>query len=286
MKYFLSLFTLSMLLFCNSLSAQKKNCPGLYISQQGDTVKGVFPKYAQWTKNPSQVDFSNEGSVNLVQLTPQNTRYFLVEGNDEYLSYTGSRLLNPIEDAVLFNEKSVVDSEDSIQQVSTFLRLVKKTPGISLYILNDNKRVNFFYQLPGQPIIELRYKKAFNQNQIHEMAEYRQQLYNLFTDIITQQDLTSALEKLPYQERDIASFLETLLPGSKDERKKLNRRTDWVLSAGATLNMINVRAEEFYAAVPGTNSSVSPLISAGFIIPIDRNFGRFFFYPQLKLFRY
>ena len=47
-------------------------------------------------------------------------------------------------------------------------------------MLHDSKRVNFFYQVPGDSIVELRYKKSIVANRITEMAEYRDQLRQSF----------------------------------------------------------------------------------------------------------
>src|SRR5215203_1606525 len=108
------------LFFCNLLSAQKKSVRGYYITPQSDTVKGMFTTYAQWNKNPSQVEFVVAGATISILLTPRNVQKFVVEGFDEYLSYAGQRLLNPIDDDVLLNDRSFISMNDSIQQVVTF----------------------------------------------------------------------------------------------------------------------------------------------------------------------
>jgi hypothetical protein len=287
MKSFQLLTTFAIFFFCNPIFAQKKTIPGYYITEQGDTVNGVFPKYAQWTKNPSHIEFIIDGATNQILLTPQNTRKFVVEGYDEYVSYTGKRLVNPIEDAVLIGGRSSVGSSDSSENVISFLRLVKRTTGGNLYILNDAQRTNFFYQLPGQPLTELRYKKSFSQNQIIERADYRQQLNYLFAKIIVQKNLVSTLEKLPYDEKRLSSFFQVLFPAEIRERKKQGGGTTWVVSAGAVMNMVSVKAGKGFDWVPRNYApSFSPLLGIGFIVPIGRNFGKYFFYPQLKLFQY
>lgn len=287
MSCFRLLTTLGVFFISASLFAQKKSLPGYYITLQGDTIKGVFPRYAQWSKNPSQVEFSIEGTTNQIRLTPQNAHKFVVEGYDEYLSYSGRRLVNPIEDAILIGEQLFFDSHDSIQQVSLFLRLVKRTTGGDLYILNDALRMNFFYRLPGQQPTELRYKKTLVQNQINEMPDFRQQLSNAFAEIIVQKNLTSRLEKLRYEEENLSSFFQALFPAATIERKTSKGDAGWVVSVGAALNRVSVQAGKDFNFVPRNYaSSFSPLLSAGFIIPMGRNFGKFFFYPQAKLFRY
>jgi len=287
MKFLKLLLAFAAFFFCNPLFAQKKTIPGYYITSQGDTIKGVFPSYAQWNKNPSLIEFKIDGSRNNVLLTPQSAHKVEIEGYDEYVSYTGNRLINPIQDAVLINGKYLAGFDDSSELITTFLRLVKRTTGGNLYVFNDAKRINFFYQLPGQAIREFRYKKTIIQNQINERADYRQQLNSLFSERIVEKNLMSTLERLPYQEEELSSFFESLFPTENHERKKQNAGSSCIISAGAVLNMLRVQAGKGFNSVPVSYaSSFSPLIGIGFLVPIGRNFGKYFFYPQVKIFRY
>jgi hypothetical protein len=287
MKYVQLLASLVLIFICSELYGQKKSVPGYYITQKGDTVKGVFPKYTQWIINPSEVEFAVDGSTSPILLTPTNTQKFVVEGYDEYLSFTGTRLLNPIEDAALFDNRSFVNSDDSLQQVVVFLRLIVKTSGGELYLLNDKKRSNFFYQVHGATPTELRYKKTFIESQIREIADYRQQLYNLHTASIIQKKLTPALENLQYKEESLASFLQNLFSVENNHKKPSSGSSKVVISAGLSLNMVSVKASDDAYSVPGDyGSSFSPLISFGIKLPLDRGFGKFFFSPQVALFRY
>ena len=234
-----------------------------------------------------RVTFKMNGKTDEIALTPQNARTLVVEGNIEFLSYIGSRLMNPIENNVAFKEKSFVDFKDSIQQISAFLKLVKRKSGIELYILNDEKRINFFYRLPGQKLVELRYKKTAVGNNINEMAGYRQQLNNLFADLTEKKNLTSSLESLKYKEDDLSFFLESLFPGDERKLDKKGHKAQWIVSAGVALNIVNLQDSETNDEDPQSYApSLSPLVSVGLLVPLGRNFGNFFFYPQLKLFRY
>jgi hypothetical protein len=274
-------------LFSSSVLAQKKSLPGFYISNDGDTVKGVFPYYGQWAKNPSLVQFIPSDAMEPMQLTPQNTRSFLVEGYDEYLSYSGRRLLNPIEDYALLNEQLPGGSADNYEEVATFLRLVIKTEGASLYVFYDAKRTNFFYQLPAQPIKELKYKKTYELNKIREFADYRNQLNNQFREAIERKNLMAKLQRLTYSEETLSNFFQELFSEIKFENKKPGTKAEWVVSAGMAINMFSVEAEESFKTVPKTyTSSFSPLISIGYKFPMDRNFGKYFLFPQVKFFRY
>ena len=288
MKPFLRLivFTIAFL-FCKLTFAQKKALPGYYISMQGDTVKGIFPSYSQWNKNPGKVEFIVAGTTTETQLTPKNSLKFVIEGYDEYISYDGQRLVNPIDNSTLMNDKIIVKANDSSEHVIIFLRLVTRTVGGDLYVLNDSKRMNLFYQLPGQLPIELKYKKTFDLNQIREIPSYRQQLNDLYADLIIQKKLTVPLENLPYSEKDILSFFLTLFPAAEIKQNQQKVTAKFVVSAGGAVNMFRVQSDESFTSIAKEySSSFSPVLSIGVIAPLDRNFGKYFLYPQIKLFSY
>ena len=275
------------LLFCFVTLAQKKALPGYYITVQGDTMKGIFPSYAQWNKSPGKVEFIVAGTTKSIELTPENSRKFVVDGYDEYISYTGLRLLNPIDNTTMINDRVTMGPNDSSETVVIFLRLVTRTTGGDLYVLNDAKRMNLFYQLPGQMPEELKFKKTFNQNQIKEIDIYRQQLNDLFGNLIIQKNMTPSLEKLDYTEKDLMTFFLSLFPTAGPARNEHRAASKWVVSIGGALNMFKVQADKSFTAVPKTySSSFSPVASIGFMAALDRNFGKYFLYPNISLFRY
>ena len=104
------------------------------------------------------MEFTAGTSVKSIKLTASNCRKFAVEGYDEYMSYTGDRLLNPITDFDVL-DKRYRSSDDEQEKLVAFLRLVTRTLSTELYVLTDSKRINFFYALPGSSPVELRYKK-------------------------------------------------------------------------------------------------------------------------------
>lgn len=274
------------ILLCTPSFAQKKTASGFYISLQGDTVQGIFSSYSQWSKNPSAVEFATGTMVKPTLLTPQNCRKFVVEGYDEYLSYAGQRLVNPIYDyQVLNHQYSSVN--DELEEVITFLRLVIRTPNCELYTFTDTKRTNFFYRLPGDSVVELKNKKYNVEGQINASTEYKDQLNNLFTDAIYRRKLTSSLKTLPYMEEKLKSFFEQLFTAEAVKHKKKDPTAGWIVATGAALTFVNVKSENIVNYVAKNyNTSISPLFSIGYIAPISRNFGKYFLYPQISLFRF
>lgn len=273
------------IIFCICLNAQTKIISGYYVNTSGDTVKGSFPKYSQWSRSPDKVEFIPAGNSNSLQLTPANCLAFSLDNYDYYISYSGKRLINPIDDDAAINSIGYFfDAKDFDTTIVGFLRLVTKTPLCEIYVFNDHIRMNFFYRLPGQAIQELRYKKYFSDNNLHEMPEYRVQLNNLFSQEISKRDLTGKLEKLSYTEEAIESFIRDLSGVPKPKTKKPARFT---IAAGASINFLDVTGDLSIQEVKSKfDNSIAPFVSVGFILPISRNFNRFFIYPQLRAYNY
>jgi hypothetical protein len=279
---FLGFFLLSSLM----VFAQKKVLPGFYINQQGDTIKGMFPTYTQWDRNPAQVQFEPSGAAKMILLTPQTCRKFVIEGFDEYLSFTGSRLVNPIDDHEVIKNQNFTFTSDTLENITAFLRLVTTTAGGALYVYKDAKRINFFHLRSNEPMTELRYKKSYDNGQITESPDYRQQLNNAFYQQVQENNLYSSLERLNYNEDDLAEFFQKLFPNKKVKKTK-NPAAGWFVSAGVSLNDVQIKTDDGFTVLARKYKiSAAPLLSVGYYVPVDRNFGRYFLYPQVKLFRY
>lgn len=280
-----AIFLFCTVVMCTCLNAQTKIVSGYYVNTSGDTIKGSFPKYNQWSRSPDKVEFTPAGNSNSLQLTPVNCLAFSLDNYDHYISYSGKRMINPIDDDAAINSIGYFfDAKDFDTTIAGFLRLVTKTPLCEIYVFNDHIRLNFFYRLPEQSIQELRYKKYFSDNRLHEMPEYRVQLNNLFSQEISKRDLTGKLEKLSYTEEAIESFIRELSGMPKPKTKKPARFT---IAAGASINFLDVTGDLSIQEVKSKfDNSFTPFASVGFILPISRNFNRFFIYPQLRGYNY
>jgi hypothetical protein len=266
---------------------QNKIFTGYYINMQGDTINGSFPGYSEWNKNPSKVEFINNGSTEEIVLTPKITSRFLVEGYDEYISYEGERLLNPIIDHQLLNEKYTIEATDVKEQIVTFLRVLVQTPGGNLYMFHDSKRNNFFYQVPGHPITELRFKRAMKENRITDYPEYREQLNKEFGEIILQKNLSSTLKMLTYSEVKLSNFFKEMFPSATTIRKLQGEDGKWVVGAGIAAYSIDVdRGSVYYISSKRFKNSFSPILYVGYLAPIARKFGKFFLFPKANFSSY
>jgi hypothetical protein len=284
MRVFLKLLPLIAVLFSFSLFAQNKSVPGFYITRNGDTVKGIFPNFRQWNNNPQQVEFLSAANSQPVELTPANCLKFTIENYDEYLSYSGPRMINPIGD--ILNNSDFSGFENAYDTVTIFLRLIRSPSNFKVYVFSDNIRTNFFYQRPGEPLVELKFKKYFEKERIAEISEYRQQLNNLFSEEIQKKNMYHALELLPYSEDAIAEFLQKLFSDGKS-KTRMSLHSEWIIKAGFSANSVKVTGDEsMWAVKHDYESAISPMISFGIMLPTGRNFGRYFFYPQISLSNY
>ena len=268
------------------LFAQDKTFTGFYITETHDTVRGSFPKYNQWSKNPDKVDFLPAGSSKFMQITPSNCLKFVIDNYDEYIAYVGKRLINPIDDNEAIENRGSFDYNYRDSITAVFLRLAIKTPQCSLFVLNDNIRTNLFYQLPGQPLQELKYKKYFDENNLHELPEYRQQLNNLFPNEITEKKLSTELEQLTYSEDAVSEFLQKLFSVKKAKLSKRNTAAGWVINAGVSANSLKATGDDFLETRVSYATSYAPYLAVGYFLPFQRNFSRYFVYSQVRFYQY
>jgi len=281
-----SVVTVCILLLCIQLQAQNKIFTGFYISNSGDTVKGHFPKYTQWAQNRVRVDFISANN-STIQLTPFNCFKFSIDNYDEYISYSGKRLINPIEDNTAIDNRGYFDFHDRDTITTIFLRLVTRTPKCEIYVLTDNIRTNFFYKLPGQQIQELKFKMYYDENNLHELPEYRQQLNNLFAEEIPEKNLSKKLEELPYTEEAISEFIEKLFSIKNAKSISKDKSAGWRIIAGVSINSFKVAGNKYYPeAQLKYSTTAAPFLSIGYLTPFLRNFSRYFFYPQIRLYNY
>jgi hypothetical protein len=273
-------------LFCQQIIAQE-TFTGFYVTLEGDTVRGAFPKYNQSSKNPVKLQFTPGAGSKSIELNPLNCLKASITNYDEYLSYSGNRLINPTDDIIAMENQAYFSSRDSVGKVVTFLRLVIQTPRCSIYVLNDNIRTNFFYQLPGQPLQELRLKKYVEENKVAEIAEYRQQLNTVFGEEIERKHMSRALGELAYSEDALTQFVKRLFPVAKAKVTASDLMSGWIVNAGVSANSMKVSGDQAASeAAIDYKASYAPYVSIGYYVPIQRNFNRYFFYPQLRLFNY
>jgi hypothetical protein len=117
--------------------------------------------------------------------------------------------------------------------------------------------------------------------------EYREQLRSVFFEDIAKQKLDWPLSELLYTEESMHSFLRRLFPSEKQTVIRKKAEAGWLISAGTSYNKIDVNGDKTVIEV-GQNykSYFSPLVSIAYMRSFNRNLGKYFFYPQLRFYRY
>ena len=176
---------------------------------------------------------------------------------------------------------------DRYEPYSAFLRFVAKTGNLQVFVLNDDKRTNFFYKLENEPFQELKFKLFYNQGTVSEVFEYRQQLYNLLNKEIEKQKLQIDLTKVAYTEDGFIRLFSQLTPVEKRRKTIKNAAEGVVIGTGVSLNFFNVKGDPSLDQVSTKYSpSLAPLLFVGYISPLNCGFGKFFVYPQLKAYKF
>lgn len=278
------LLSLLLTVSCKSFTQQKK-IEGDYITSSGNTVKGCFPTFKQWDKNPSEVEFITTDNVTVI-LTPNNCLSFRIADYDSYIAYRGPRMINPIEDS----KTETTDSTSQYDSINTFLRVIYQTNDIKIYSLKDKKRTNFFYQ-KGKDIIELEKKQfirnAGNNKYISSIDRFKDQLKKEFSDQIIAKKLQFDINNLSYSEKKIVKFMDMV--NETATSKKINKYpTQLFVGAGAALNSFSYKSP--YTTdeenMIDYKSPIKPVLVIGANIYVSRNFGRTFISPRIKLYSY
>lgn len=273
-----SLASLVLTAFFTVTSVAQNTFEGYAINTTGDTLLGQFTRYKQWSRSPQKVNFVNQQGKE-TELTPMNTRLFVVSGFDTYLSYKGPRMTDP---TTLFAASNGFTPENEKEEVEIFLRKIGEATGISVWELTDSKRKNFFYQEGNGTPVELQFKAVMRNNILVEERAYRQQLRMLFQNYKTPNELNTLLAKLEYEEESFEDFMKQLA-GSQARRKK-PEGNGLFFFGGISYNSMSFH----YETLPSNSisSSVSPVVGFAYFATTGRNFNRLFFFPSLRFYTY
>lgn len=242
-----------------------------YISNSGDTVKGAVINYKQWDKNPSTIAFRTNNDE--IVLNPANCREILIDKSDRYLSYSGTRIINPesVSKASDGPESGILKKDS----VNIFLRDIYHYKNYVLYKFFDSKRNNFYLSKNGE-IFELEHYESIIDNHVSVYDGYK----SLLNDQLSAEngiDLNKKLERVNYDETSLVNFLSGMLNDSvsNSEMKRDQYPREYLVGLGAVANVASldfVNSNALYS-----NSSISPVIEIGVRLYNQRNFGKSFF---------
>ena|GEM_PF-6167307 len=202
---FLLLLALSSL----KLSAQKASA-SYVVKIEGDTLYGTFKNPGSWMVwNARKLEFTPDNSGAQLTLKPRDCRYVFIDSAHVYIPYTGKRMTNPATaaGAFMFND---AETPDKYKNVTVFLRKVISTRYCDFYVLSDAKRINLYYWIKGKPVQELISQVYVSGGRLIEADSYRQQLGNIFQDIISKNNLSGLIGTMGYSEEGIIQLANTV----------------------------------------------------------------------------
>ena len=159
--------------FCSLiLTAQSNYKPGIVVRNNNDTLKGWI-NYENWRLNPRKVEFkSAPEDKSTVTYTVHEIQYFEIPGEDAYQRAAITKDMRPAR-----VDQITIDTRDSVEADTAFLRILVKGSRLTLYELMDFKP-HYYLQEPGAAPQELIFKlnAGAELGQVYEQATFKDQL--------------------------------------------------------------------------------------------------------------
>jgi hypothetical protein len=242
-----------------------------YINNSGDTVKGTVNNYKQWDKNPATISFHTNN--NEVILNPLKCKEIVINQNDRYISYSGTRIINP-EKVTNFSEgpENGIIKKDT---VSIFLRDIYHYKNYVLYKFFDRKRNNFYISKNGE-VSELEYYESIIENRVGTYDGYKA----ILNEVLSGEgiaDLNEKLKKVTYDETELINFISGTLKDyvNSSEKKRNIYPKEYLIGTGAIANIASLNFSN--SAFISDKTSISPFFEIGVRLYNQRKFGRPFF---------
>jgi len=264
-------------IFNNVCLGQRKNVPGYYLTRNSDTVRGTFISYADRDFNSDKIAFLQQEGKKEEMLTPDNCVSLHIEGYDDYISFTGERLINPTSLSTAIHEP---DSAKKYEPVKTFLRILFKNEKFLLLKYKDKLRSNYYVQKYNEPPTELIFYQYNDfSGSVVEKNIFRNQLQHLVIDyILSNQQIMNDLESLSYNDANLVGFLSKTTGLGQGKQIK-DKRLQFFVTLG--VNATSVKDDNITYKL---SNSILPFVGFGFIDYSRRNFGRAFFSMALKVY--
>lgn len=265
--------------------SQNKVFSGYYINFSGDTIHGTFPGFKQSERNPNRVEFRTIDNKEII-LTPKTCKFLQITGSDIYISYSGQRMTNPLEDI----QSGPINSSDMYDTIHAFLRIIYQHNNVTIYSYKDKIRQNFFYKAPGKKIVELEKKfyayNAGDNRRTTYINRFRDQLKEEFSTLISAKQLQNRLNNLSFTEKDLIWFMD-LLNGTKVYESTTKYPAKLILGLGVAFNSLNITGDNsYFETMIKHESPVSPVLILGAKFYTKRNMGRILISPRVKIFSF
>ena len=249
-----------------------------YISLNNKVVPGTIQKYKEWAKNPSSILFKDSITGNNINLTPASCKRVVAGVSDNFMSYSGTRIINTDKIENTHALQSNILTQDTIH---VFLRQIYQFQNYALYKLLDDKRTNFYLAVDGV-VNELEYFEYLNEDkQIVLYEQYKNHLLKLFADKNID-GLVAKINILSYKENNLINFFADILNDKGNSTEQLRNKYPLEILAGiganATFGTITRSSVVSY-----NQTTISPSFDIGLRVYSQRNFGKLFFQPSVNI---
>ncbi len=270
-----SLLTFASFVFINGY-AQKNLQPGYILNNNNDTIYG-FIDYKEWFKNPDNILFAQSKDAGLQKLAIRDINGFSITGKELYHRYTVHISMN--RDVV--NASTTKDTNSSIAPV--LLKMLYAGKFVQLFSYKDEIKTRLYVLSVGDTVpVELKNTEYVADGQVKSDKEYQGVLLMLAKKYATGN--TTLQLKIPatgFYKDDILKVLHQINGATSANKPEAGIDKDKPriirFFAGTGLNMahIKITGNNRYAGKTG-NSSITPLIGAGFEIFLNPYIGKLF----------
>jgi hypothetical protein len=280
MKY---LYHLAILFFALPLftNAQGNYKPGYVITTKGDTLRGLID-YQDWEGSPKLFRFKVNPTADIERLTAADISYVEIRQLDAYQKYTVdiSTDITDIQHLETFRDTS-------FRTDTVFLKILQKGKNVTLYSFTDHLKTRYFVKAnaTAQTPYELIYRiyhsdyKTFNDN------TYVKQLFDLAAQFKNNNETAAtSIEHAEYKKEDILKAVSAINNISSAEYQlKYKDKTRALFFAGAGASIATSTLKSVQASSKLSNTSTTPMITAGVDIIANPATSRFFFRLEAAL---
>jgi hypothetical protein len=278
---------------CSSIAlSQKVYKPGFAVNDHGDTLRGYIG-YGNWRENPKYFNFkSHQEDGQAVRYDLSTIQYFEITGEDAYRRAIVQKDMRPVRP-----EDITLDTPDSLQTDTAFLRVLVVGKKISLYHLVDSKD-HYYVQEAGKGPVELSWKFYMQEDAgtatgsgVQEQQIFKGQLrsYALGND---DPALLHQIDRAKYRDEDLSRII-ILINGEGQARAPGNTARNsgskpmFFGSVGVGYSTLSSSGNGNPVIGLNYKGTAGPVIAAGVDLSSPRNFGDLTFrfevaYSQFK----
>ncbi|NDI99815.1 PorT family protein [Flavobacterium sp. LaA7.5] len=260
-----NLFVMLLIMISTVSIAQITFQPGYYIDNNGNKTECLIRNVA-WKNNPSEFDYKlNESDESQVKTIKEVTEFSVNE------SYKFKRFTVNIERSSTDVSKLTGDYEPQYVEETLFLKIMVEGT-LNLYQYEDDNIIKYFYSKDKhENATQLLYMEVNNKGMIHKNNRYKQQLYNLMKDKISQE---SHYEKLNYNKNSLIKlFIE--YNGNEDSKNFAARQNQGKIhikiTPGVNFAALSVDNPSGYAIDFDNKAALRIGAELEYILPFNNN---------------